>query len=109
MRAFGRDLSLDDGTIIGARAHLGHGGNLPIIMPAYLLFGIPDRMSMQANETERGPQVLRRNAAAFVIDYAFFGMGLAFAGTSTTLPALAARLTSNAVLIGLVGALWNGG
>ena len=66
-------------------------------------------MSAQANETERGAQVLRRNAAAFVIDYAFFGMGLAFAGTSTTLPALAARLTSNAVLIGLVGALWNGG
>ena len=39
VRAFGRDLSSEDGTLIGARAHLGHGGNLPIIMPAYLPFG----------------------------------------------------------------------
>jgi len=64
---------------------------------------------MRAIETQRGGPVLRRNTAAFIIDYAFFGMGLAFVGTSTILPAFAARLTSNAVLIGLVGSLWNGG
>jgi len=64
---------------------------------------------MRAIETEPGGPVLRRNTAAFIIDYAFFGMGLAFAGTSTVLPAFAARLTSDAILIGLVGSLWNGG
>ncbi len=66
-------------------------------------------MGAQVTTSELGAQMLRRNASALVVDYAFFGMGLAFAGTSTTLPALAARLTSNAVLIGMVGALWNGG
>jgi MFS family permease len=66
-------------------------------------------MAQQEKETERAGSVLRRNAAALAMDYAFFGMGMAFAGTSTTLPAFAARLTSSAVLIGLVSSLWNGG
>ncbi len=58
---------------------------------------------MPANST------LRRNRTAFFLDYVFFGVGLAFAGTSTTLPAFVAKLTGDPVLIGMVGALWNGG
>jgi MFS family permease len=50
----------------------------------------------------------RRNQLGFLTDYVFFTIGLTFAGTSTVLPAFAARLTDNPILIGLVGALWIG-
>lgn len=53
--------------------------------------------------------MLRRNAIAFFLDYVFFGVGLTFAGINTTFPALVAQLTRNPILIGLVGAFWNGG
>jgi MFS family permease len=51
----------------------------------------------------------RKNWAGFLVDYVFFGIGLTFAGTATTLPAFASRLTDNPILIGLVGVLWSGG
>jgi MFS family permease len=51
----------------------------------------------------------KRNWAGFFLDYVFFGVGLTFAGTATTLPAFASRLTDNPILIGLVGVLWSGG
>ncbi|MGH2523184.1 MAG: MFS transporter, partial [Anaerolineales bacterium] len=51
----------------------------------------------------------RRNWIAFLGDYVFFGLGLTFASTSTTMPAFAATLTSNKALIGLVSSVWLGG
>jgi MFS family permease len=51
----------------------------------------------------------RRNWIAFLGDYIFFGLGLAFASTSTTLPAFAATLTDNKILIGAVSSVWLGG
>ncbi len=51
----------------------------------------------------------RRNWIAFFGDYVFFGLGLAFASTSTTLPAFAAMLTDNKILIGAVSSVWLGG
>jgi len=55
------------------------------------------------------PRDHRRNRLGFVMDYVFFSVGLTFAGINTTLPAFAARLTVNPLLIGLVGAVWNCG
>ena len=55
------------------------------------------------------PRDHRRNRLGFVLDYVFFSVGLTFAGINTTLPAFAARLTADPVLIGLVGAVWMGG
>ncbi len=52
---------------------------------------------------------LRRNWFAFFGDYVFFGLGLTFASMTTTLPAFAATLTDNKVLIGAVSAVWTGG
>lgn len=54
-------------------------------------------------------QHLRRNWFAFFGDYIFFGLGLTFASVNTTLPAFAATLTDNKVLIGAVSAVWVGG
>jgi MFS family permease len=51
----------------------------------------------------------RRNWLAFFVDYVFFGIGLTFASVTTTLPAFAAALTDNKVLIGAVPAIWTGG
>jgi MFS family permease len=51
----------------------------------------------------------KKNWIGFFLDYIFFGIGMTFAGTATTLPAFASRLTDNPVLIGLVGVLWAGG
>ncbi len=51
----------------------------------------------------------RRNWLAFFGDYLSFGLGLTFASTATTLPAFAATLTENKVLIGAVSAVWVGG
>lgn len=52
---------------------------------------------------------LRRNWIAFFGDYIFFGIGLTFASTSTILPAFAAALTDNKILIGATSAIWTGG
>ena len=52
---------------------------------------------------------LRRNWIAFFGDYLFFGIGLTFASTSTILPAFAAALTNNKILIGATSAIWTGG
>ncbi len=46
---------------------------------------------------------------AFFGDYVFFGLGLTFASTTTTLPAFAAALTDNKILIGAVSSVWLGG
>ncbi len=54
-------------------------------------------------------QHLRRNWIAFFGDYVFFGIGLTFASTSTILPAFAAALTDNKILIGATSAIWTGG
>ena len=51
----------------------------------------------------------RRNWLAFFGDYLSFGLGLTFASTATILPAFAATLTSNKILIGAVSAVWTGG
>ncbi|MBN2084173.1 MAG: MFS transporter [Anaerolineales bacterium] len=50
-----------------------------------------------------------RNWLGFLTDYVFFSIGLTFAGTNTILPAFAANLTDNPILIGLANALWQGG
>jgi len=51
----------------------------------------------------------RRNWLAFFSDYVFFGLCITFASTSTTLPAFAAALTNNKILIGAVSSVWLGG
>ncbi len=51
----------------------------------------------------------RRNWIAFIGDYLGFGIGLIFANTTTTLPAFAAELTDNKMLIGAVSSVWAGG
>jgi MFS family permease len=52
---------------------------------------------------------LRRNWIAFFGDYVFFGIGLTFASTTTILPAFAAALTNDKILIGATSAIWTGG
>ena len=51
----------------------------------------------------------RRNWVAFFGDYVSFGLGLAFASMTTVLPAFAAALTDNKILIGAVSSVWAGG
>ena len=51
----------------------------------------------------------RRNAFAFFADYVGFGVGMIFANTTTTLPAFAAVLTDNKIVIGAISSLWAGG
>jgi MFS family permease len=55
------------------------------------------------------PADRRNNRIGILLDYIFFTVGLTFAGVTTTLPAFAARLTGNPILIGLVGMVWMGG
>ena len=47
----------------------------------------------------------RRNFIALVVDFAGFGLGLAFYSPSTVLPAFVSELTSSAPLIGLISTL----
>ncbi len=49
-----------------------------------------------------------RNWLALFGDFLFFSLGLTLASTSTTLPAFAATLTDNKVLIGAVASVWSG-
>src|SRR5689334_17507815 len=51
----------------------------------------------------------RRNWLAFFSDYVLFGLGVTFASTSTTLPAFAAALTDNKIIIGAISSVWLGG
>jgi MFS family permease len=51
---------------------------------------------------------LARNRVAFFLDMVLFGAGLTFAGTTTTLPAFAARLTDNPLWIGWISVIWSG-
>jgi len=51
---------------------------------------------------------LRRNWTAFFSDNFFFGIGLTFASVSTILPAFAALLTDNKIIIGATAAVWTG-
>ncbi len=62
-----------------------------------------------AYTTDIARRHFRRNWAAFFTDHVFFGLGITFASTSTTLPALAASLTANPVLIGAVASVWSAG
>jgi MFS family permease len=50
-----------------------------------------------------------RNWIAFITDHVGFSLGLVFINTSTTLPAFAAALTDDKVLIGAVSSVWVGG
>lgn len=52
---------------------------------------------------------MRRNWIAFFGDYVFFGIGLTFASTTTILPAFAAVLTNDKIIIGATAAIWTGG
>jgi MFS family permease len=51
----------------------------------------------------------RRNFAALLGDYVFFGLGVTFAGVTTVLPSFIGLLTDSKVLIGLLVTLGNGG
>ena len=50
----------------------------------------------------------RRNFIALVVDFAGFGLGFAFYGPSTVLPAFVSVLTSSAPLVGLISTLLMG-
>jgi len=47
----------------------------------------------------------RRNFGAFLADYVFFGLALAFIGQNTVLPAFVRQLTASPLLIGLNGTI----
>jgi len=51
----------------------------------------------------------RRNFAALLGDYVFFGLGVTFAGATTVLPSFIGLLTDSKVLIGLLVTLGSGG
>jgi MFS family permease len=51
----------------------------------------------------------RRNLAALLGDYVFFGLGITFAGATTVLPSFIGLLTDSKVLIGLLVTLGSGG
>ena len=50
----------------------------------------------------------RRNLWAFVGDFVFFGVGMAFLDSTTVLPTLARQLTTSAFLVGLISAMSRG-
>jgi MFS family permease len=58
---------------------------------------------------EKLPPHYRRNFIALTGDYVAFLVAMAFADTSTVLPAFARELTSSAPLIGLISTTYNGG
>ena len=51
----------------------------------------------------------RRNFICFVLDYIFFGLGLAFVNQTTVLPSFISQLTDSAPLIGLASTIQTGG
>jgi MFS family permease len=66
-------------------------------------------LEQHKTDTALTSQDITVNRIAFFLDYVFFGAGLTFAGTATTLPAFAARLTTNPVWIGWISVIWSGG
>lgn len=50
----------------------------------------------------------RRNFVCFVLDYVFFGTGLAFVSQTTVLPSFVSQLTDSAPLIGLASTIMTG-
>jgi MFS family permease len=50
----------------------------------------------------------RWNFVAFIVDYAFFSIAIAFANPSSVLPAFVGQFTRSAPIIGLVSTVWNG-
>ena len=50
----------------------------------------------------------RRNFICFVLDYVFFGVGLAFISQTTVLPSFVSQLTDSAPLIGLASTIQTG-
>src|SRR6266542_2882009 len=54
------------------------------------------------------PKASRRNIAALVGEKAAFFFALSFAGPYTVLTALAAQLTTSAIIIGSITTVWNG-
>jgi hypothetical protein len=50
----------------------------------------------------------RWNFTAFVLDYVFFSIAVAFANPSSVLPAFVGQFTRSAPTIGLVSTVWNG-
>ena len=58
--------------------------------------------------TEAAYPHYRRNFIALVVDFAGFGLGFAFYGPSTVLPAFVSELTSSAPLVGLISTLLMG-
>src|SRR6185436_17325945 len=61
------------------------------------------------HQSSLATQHFRRNWLSFFLDYVLFGLGITFPSTSTTLPAFAATLTDNKILIGAVSSVWLGG
>ncbi|MFH1085271.1 MAG: hypothetical protein V1772_05875, partial [Chloroflexota bacterium] len=57
---------------------------------------------------ERPPWYYRRNAWAFVLDMAFFHIGISFIGGSTVWPAFIATLTDSVVMVGVASGVWSG-
>ena len=54
------------------------------------------------------PPHYRRNFAAFLVDYVCFGIALTFANLNSVMPAFVGQLTDSALMIGLVGTVFNG-
>ena len=50
----------------------------------------------------------RRNFSCFVLDYVFFGVGMAFVSQTTVLPSFVSQLTDSAPLIGLASTIQTG-
>jgi MFS family permease len=68
-----------------------------------------------ASDSTLGPQInrlypdLRRNFAAFLTDYIFFAVAMAFVGVSTVLPAFVQQLTDSPLFVGLNGTIQTAG
>ncbi|HET89346.1 MAG TPA: MFS transporter [Chloroflexi bacterium] len=62
-----------------------------------------------STDTHILPPHFRWNFAAFLTDYVCFSVAFTFVSFSTVMPALVGQLTSSAPVIGLVGAIFNGG
>lgn len=68
----------------------------------------PERASASDPDLERGYPYYHRNLWAFVGDYLFFRVGLAFVDSTTVLPSLVRQLTLSASLVGLASAMARG-
>ena len=64
--------------------------------------------SAMPKPSKPGPDHYRWNFVAFVVDYVFFGIAIAFAKPDSVLPAFVRQFTRSAPVIGLVSTVWNG-